>query len=248
MTEVFDRRFWWRHAILPGLLFAAVTLPFEVSDLDLWFSDPFYDFAGRRWTWFEAWWARDLLHRGGRYLIWSLGSVPLLVLLLSWREARFAAWRRTCVYALVCLATPPVLVVLLKLITNRHCPLAMTRYGGDVLWTRLFDFAPAMLTGGQPGRCFPAAHAASALGLLCLYFVGRALGHQRLWLWTLPGLLLGAAFAFGQHVRGTHFFSHNLWSLALCWTVALATYRAFGGRIVPCPRFPASSTAGGNVR
>ena len=242
---VFDRRFWWRHAILPGLLFALVTLPFEVSDLDLWLSDPFYDFSARRWTYLEAWWSRNLLHRGGRFVVWSLGAVPVVVLLLSVRRAHLVRWRRTCAYLLVCVATPPVLVVLLKVLTNRHCPLAMTRYGGDVAWTRMFDFAPAVLAGGNPGRCFPAAHAASALTLVSLYFVARALGHKRPWVWAMPSLALATVFAFGQHVRGAHFFSHNLWSLAICWTVALVAYRAFCGRVGPSGLV---ATAGGTVR
>jgi len=241
----FDKRFWWRHAILPGLLFVLVVLPFEVSELDLWLTDPFYDFAARRWPHIDAWWASALVHKGGKYLIWALGSVPAIVLLCSWHVARFARWRRTCCYVVACLAASPATVVLLKVVTNRHCPWGMTRYGGSVPWTPLFEFAPAVISEGKFGRCFPAAHAASALGLLGLYFVGLALGSRRPWLWTLPGLGLGIVFAFGQQVRGAHFFSHNLWSLAVAWGLALGLYRAFGGRIGPRPE---STVAGGTSR
>ena len=162
-------------------------------------------------------------------------------LLASWRIARFAPWRRTSLYLVLCLAIAPTIVTVLKVITHRHCPWGITRYGGEVPWSLLFEFAPAGISGGNPGRCLPAAHASSALGLLGLYFVGRALRRPRPWLWALPGIVLGCVFALGQQVRGAHFFSHNLWALAVCWSVALALYYAFGGRIAP-RREPTTAT------
>ena len=80
VAPTFDRRFWWRHAVLPALILALVTLPFEVSDLDLRLTDPFYDFDAKRWPYIESWWARDVIHNGGKYLIWSLGSLPAFAL------------------------------------------------------------------------------------------------------------------------------------------------------------------------
>jgi len=43
MNRKIDRRFWWRHALLPLLLLAVGVAVFEFTDLDLHFSDPFYD-------------------------------------------------------------------------------------------------------------------------------------------------------------------------------------------------------------
>ncbi len=225
------RRFWLTHAVVPGLALALAILPFEVTDLDLVLSDPFYDFEARCWPHVEAFWAREVVHRWGKYFVWAVGLVPLTALLLSWRLPRLIAWRRTCLYIVLCMALSPAVVVLLKVLIGRHCPWAIERYGGDVAWNRLFDMAPSALSDGKPGRGFPAAHASSGLGLLCFYFAAYARGLRRPWLWALPGLLLGLVFAFGQQARGAHFFSHNLWSLAVCWGIALLVYRAFGGRL-----------------
>jgi membrane-associated PAP2 superfamily phosphatase len=35
---------------------------------------------------------------------------------------------------------------------------------------------------------------------------------------------LGTIFGIGQMARGAHFFSHNVWTAAVCWFVALALY------------------------
>ena len=41
------------------------------------------------------------------------------------------------------------------------------------------------------------------------------------------GLGLGLLFGIGQQLRGAHFLSHDLWSLAICWTVSLVIFRLF---------------------
>jgi membrane-associated PAP2 superfamily phosphatase len=66
------------------------------------------------------------------------------------------------------------------------------------------------------------------LSLLGLYFVARARRVRRPVLWLLPGLVLGSLYALGQHARGAHFLSHDLWAAAVCWLVALGLASAFG--------------------
>lgn len=222
--------FWRRHLYWPLVGFVLVTLPFEATDLDLWCSDPFYDPVRRTWPWLEDFWASTVVHKGGKYFVWALGAVPLVVFLGSFRRAGLRAYRKVAVYLMLSLALSPGVVAALKVLTRRHCPWQIDRYGGEVPWTRLFDFAPAVAVNGRYGQCFPAAHAATGFGVLCLYFAARALGARRPGCWLLPGLLLGLLFGIGQQVRGAHFVSHNLWSALCCWLVALGVYRAFGGR------------------
>ena len=50
-------------------------------------------------------------------------------------------------------------------------------------------------------------------------------------------LLLGVVYSAGQWARGVHFLSHDVWSLAICWFVALAYYAgAFGRELYPSLR------------
>ncbi|MBL8726405.1 MAG: phosphatase PAP2 family protein [Planctomycetes bacterium] len=233
----FDALFWRRHLYWPLAGFVLVTLPFEITDLDLWCSEPFYDRQLRAWPWLENFWASTVVHKGGKYSVWVLGAVPLLVFLGGFRHAPWRAYRRVCTYVMLCLGLSPGLVAALKALTRRHCPWQIETFGGQVPWTRLFDFAPAVAVKGRYGQCFPAAHAATGFGVLCLYFAARALGCQRPARWLWPGAGLGLLFGFGQQVRGAHFASHNLWSWLCCWLTALLLYRAFGGRagLAPAP-------------
>jgi len=223
------RGFWVRHAVAPLGLFVLLAIPFEVSDLDLWATDPFFDFATGNWPYLKAWWAKDLLHDRGQNLVWLFAGALAVAFAGSFRNPALAPWRRPILYAGVCLAVAPLLVAILKLVSGRHCPWEIARYGGRVPWTRLFEAAPPVPPDAPRGRCWPASHASSGMALCALYFVGRVRGSRRLWLWALPAIVLGAAFALCQQARGAHFLSHNLWSAVLCWVVALAAYRLMGG-------------------
>lgn len=230
----FDRHFWRAHLGWPLLAFVVVVAPFEITDLDLLLTDPFYDRQAQRWTYQRSFWTVDVLHRWGKYTVFAIGTVPLLLWLGSWRWRQLAPFRRLCLFALAGIGGVPGLVALLKVLTARHCPWGIDRYGGQVPWTRLFEAVP-VVPGVAPGLCFPAAHAATGFGLVCLYFAARALpnAHPRRWLWL--GLSTGFVFGIGQHVRGAHFASHTLWSAAIGWFLSLALYRAFGGRARLCP-------------
>lgn len=239
----FDRGFRRRFLWLPLLLFVVVAAPFEFTDLDLVLSDPFYDFAAKRWPEQEAFWSAVVVHKGGKFFVWGLGSVPALVLLASFRVRAWARFRRVCLYTIACFGGTPMVVAILKVLTNRDCPWNMTRYGGKVVWTRLFEAGPELAEGVRRGACFPAAHAATGFGVIALYFAARACGVRRAWLWALPGVGLGLLFGYGQQVRGAHFASHNVWSLAVGWFLALGLYRLFGGRARLSPHRAAAANA-----
>lgn len=233
MDRHLDARFWFRHALLPFLLFVLLAAHFERTDLDLVCSDWFYDPLRHIWPHKRSWWADGLIHRGGRNLVALLALGALTLWGLSFRVVRLHPWRRAALYLVLVIALGTGSVAAAKALINRHCPWDYDRYGGSVPYTRLFDPAPS---GSKPGHGFPAGHASGALSLMGSYFVfyGR---RRRLALAGLAfGLGLGALFGFGQLARGAHFVSHNLWSAAICWYVALLLYAfAFGGRLWPVP-------------
>ncbi|RYE95440.1 MAG: hypothetical protein EOO41_05650, partial [Methanobacteriota archaeon] len=72
--------------------------------------------------------------------------------------------------------------------------------------------------------CFPAGHASAGYAWVALYFCALALRPA----WRMPALWMGIAagllFGIAQQLRGAHFLSHDLWSLAVCWGTALALY------------------------
>lgn len=222
-------RFWVLHGAFPLVAFVALAWLFEATDLDLRLSDPFYDFSARQWTYQQAWWAKGLIHRVGRDAIALVFIGCLCVWPASWIGPRPRPWRRAATYLALVIALVTGTVGLAKACSVHHCPWSIDRYGGQAPRVGLFEALPA---GIAPGRCFPAAHASGGFSLLGLYFVFRERG--RTWAATglVLGLGLGTLYGFGQVARGAHFVSHNVWTAAIAWGLALWLYAGpFGGRL-----------------
>jgi membrane-associated PAP2 superfamily phosphatase len=222
---------------LPLLVLVGGALLFELTDLDLAASRLFYDASGQRWMGKDAWWANELLHTGGKWLIVVLASGALFAFALSFRYRGIAKWRSAALYLALCIGLGTGLVAAAKEVTDRHCPRAMDVFGGSVPYTRLFEGTPA---GHPRGRCFPAGHASGAFSLVGLYFVARARRSPRAGWWLAPAALFGAAFAFTQQARGAHFLSHNLWAAGICWYAALALSIGFGRKLSGVSESPAA--------
>jgi membrane-associated PAP2 superfamily phosphatase len=203
-------------------------LLFEATGLDRAASDVFYERTTRRWIGQDAWWANELLHDGGKWLVVLFAAGCLLAFALSFRIRALEGGRAASLYLALCVGVGTGLVGAAKELTDRHCPRAMNIYDGPVPYTRLFEGTPA---GYPRGRCFPAGHASGAFSLVGLYFVARARRSPRAGWWLAPAVLLGAAFALAQQARGAHFLSHNLWAAVVCWYAALGLSAAFGRRL-----------------
>jgi membrane-associated PAP2 superfamily phosphatase len=226
-----DARFWLRHALLPLLIFILLAALFELTDLDLWLSDPWYDRARGLWTFKRSWWAEGLIHRGGRNLVAAIVLLATACWGLSFRLGPLRPWRRAALFMTLAIALGTGTVALGKATINRHCPWDYDRYGGAVPYGKLFEPPPA---GFQAGHGFPAGHASGALSLMSSYFVFYGRSRSRALAGLSGGLLLGTVFGFGQLVRGAHFASHNVWSAAICWYIALGLYvYVFRGRLFP---------------
>lgn len=238
-TSRLERRFFLGHLWFPLGLFAALVVLFEATDLDLRLSDLFFDFDQHVFFWKNTWWATSLIHSGGKLFAAGLWVCFLFVFLLSFLKARLprlCSWRGAMGFLMLSMISGPITVGCVKLLVNRPYPEHIKRYGGPLEYTRIFQGAPST---NRHYKGFPAGHASAGYGLMGLYFVLRE-RRPRLAPWGLAfGLALGTLFGFGQHVRGLHYASHNVWSAAICWFEALALYLLlFRGKLggeVSCP-------------
>jgi membrane-associated PAP2 superfamily phosphatase len=205
------------HLLLPGLLLALGTTVLMFGGGDLWWARQLYALEGGGWTLRHDLLAEGLLHRGGRLL----SALAWLGLLGAWLWSRRRGWtasrRRTLAYLLLCVASSTVLVTGLKRLIVHDCAWSVEGLGGDRHYLSPIDPRPLDY---PVDHCFPAAHASAGYAWLALYFAGFASPR-----WRRAGLAvgLGAGLLFGlaQQLRGAHFASHDLWSAALCWTMAL---------------------------
>lgn len=215
--------FWHRHLLLPMALFLFATAVCELSDIDLYLADRFFDFSTGQWPARESWWAEWLIHKRGKDLIVLITSGALLLWLGSFRRQRLQRYRWLTLYLALAIIISTSIVTTGKKLIGKHCPWDLDRYGGTVPYTTLLEELPP---GCRPGNCFPAGHAAGGFAIMAGYFAWRDRRRSVAQGWLAGGLLLGSVYGYGQMARGAHFLSHNSWSAIICWLSALALYLA----------------------
>jgi membrane-associated PAP2 superfamily phosphatase len=212
-----------RGGLLLLLLAVLLAVLAQFTSLDIALADRVFDAALQRFPLRDNWFADEFMHRWVKLPLLVLGTLIVLAALLPPPFARpllspAGRWRLRIAAALVVLV--PLCITLLKRHSAAHCPWSLERYGGNAPYLRLFDALPA---GVEPGGCFPAGHASSALWLagLCVWWLPR---RPRMAAAVFAaGLAAGGTLGWVQQLRGAHFLSHTLWSMwiaaALVWAV-----------------------------
>ncbi len=153
------------------------------------------------------------MHEGGRTLVACLYTLLLATYLASFFVRRLASRRRQLLYTLLAALLAIGAVSIFKRFTTLPCPHSLEGFGGSGRWVEFWQlFEPGL----PRAECFPAGHASAGYAWLCLAFLypWRSRGF---WLALLPGSLLGLGFGIAQQLRGAHFLSHDLMTIALCW-------------------------------
>ena len=215
-----------RRALAALVLGLLIVLAWDASGLDLALARLFGSasgFAAR-----EAFWSRDLLHAGLRYL-WI--GVWLALAVDAWRRRPVddGPSRRQRRLALAAGLLLLLIVPALKGVSHTSCPWSLTEFGGSSPWVSHWDWT---LRDGGPGHCFPSGHTAGAAAFAPFAWIwGRRA-------WALVGLSAGLA-SIAQMARGAHFLSHTLWSVWICvalgWLLLqlLGRLRRPGGQRLP---------------
>jgi membrane-associated PAP2 superfamily phosphatase len=205
----------------------AVFLVLETTGFDRAISHAlFYDARAGQWLGGGAgsWWARELLHDDGRWLVRAIAAGALLGWLASFAATRWKHWRVETGFVFLAIAIPVAVVGALKAVTNVDCPWDLAEFGGARPWVALFADRPDYL---PHARCFPGAHSSSGFALLCFHFLWRDRRPRRARLALWAGGTVGILFALGQEARGAHFLSHDLVSAILVWWMQWCLYRFF---------------------
>lgn len=207
-------------ASLPLLLLAWAA----ARQLDLHWARWLFQWEGGTWALKRSVLLEGVLHRGGRLLSQVAWAGLLVATLWRWRSPT-AAWTRPAARLLLAVFASIACVAALKALTHMDCPWDLAGLGGQRPFIDLFETRPATL---GPAACFPAAHAAGGFAWVALYFfflrVAPRWRHAGLGI----GLLAGTVFGLAQQLRGAHFLSHDVASLAVCWGVACAVEACFG--------------------
>jgi membrane-associated PAP2 superfamily phosphatase len=228
-------RTWW----LALIALAAVIVLFEVTSLELWVQDHFYNFQTKTWMVDDdEFWGRVFFYKGPKIVIVIL-ALALLGLALgrqSWREriSRPAVRRRDLFVVIAVLATAPALIAVGKATTNVYFPSQIRRYGGFAPYVVSFGTYPENDRPAKPGKGFPAGHASGGFALLSL--AGLAATRRGRIYGLLVGLTAGTVMGVYQMLKGAHYLSHTLVTALVCWLIFLLwrrIFRAHDGAVAP---------------
>lgn len=207
--------------LAPAFALIAAALLSSLTRFDLRLADALYAWQGGTWSLRTSFLTQQVLHVAARDASVVAWIVVVIALASACSNARWCAWRRplACLALSVLLST--LLVAWVKSWSNVDCPWDLARYGGRHAYVDLFAARPAAWSAG---RCFPAGHASAGYAWMATYFLLLSMRPAWRRYGLAAGITLGLAFGFAQQLRGAHFLSHDLWTAALCWLVAVAVH------------------------
>jgi membrane-associated PAP2 superfamily phosphatase len=213
------------HFILPLIVLAVLALCLEFTQLDVWLASHFYNAELRLWPYRDNWLTQTVLHKGGRYCVYAIGVGVLLFWLASWRsKSTLYGYRRFVTFFLLSSLSGPLIITYLKSHTHIYCPWDLTIFGGSKPHIRLFDSVDNNLS---IGHCFPSGHSGLGFTFVSLYFFFLMVKPEYKVYGLSAGLVTGFIFGINQEIRGAHFFSHDVFALAVCWFSSLLLFMIF---------------------
>lgn len=214
-----------------SVFFCALVPAFLFSGLDESIQSLFYDpVSGHWWLRKSDTVIRLIFYDGPKIILALLGLFLIGAALLQDRIQTLRRFgRRRLLFLILCMALVPASVAYGKKLTNVYCPGQLQMYGGEApSATFVSAFLGQNDTQFAKGRCFPAGHASGGFALFGLYFVFKRRRHR------LAGLSLGLISGWWmggyQIVKGDHFVSHTLVSMAVAWLIAVFLQWLFAKR------------------
>ncbi len=210
------------HFIIPFTLFFLALIVLEFTPLDFHISEQFYNSTLQQWPYKDNWLIQTVLHKGGQAFSKIMGVVVLLFLLASIpKKSPLNHYRTPLMYLFFAAITGPIIIAILKSHTHLYCPWDLQIFGGKLPYIRLLDNVPSH---SKIGHCFPAGHAGGGYTFISLYFFLLIVKPTYKKHGLYFGLLLGIVYGVAQQMRGAHFLSHDIFSLAICWFASLGWF------------------------
>lgn len=214
------------HLIAPLCVFAVMIVGLEWTQADMIIARGLFHWQGGvdAWPLRYDWVTEDLLHVTGRHFVILLAVGVVVGIILSFRRDGISPYRRGLIYLFCSVLISVLLVRIGKSTTHMACPWDIIEFGGRFTHYSLFRRSPQ---GAGAGQCFPGGHASGGFAWVALYYVLREYRPHLAKFGLAFGVVLGGVFGLGQELRGAHFLSHDLWSLAIAWSSASLLYYAF---------------------
>ncbi|WP_233340169.1 phosphatase PAP2 family protein [Pseudidiomarina tainanensis] len=206
-----------RNWLITAVIFSALFLVIEVTDVKFLLADYIYRLEGFQWSLRDHFITKDILHNGVREL--NFVAIALVLFLTIYHYSPFGRRekRRRYTLLLLSLLLSFGIVNYLKATLGMDCPWDLSLYGGAKPYVDFWSFRESSFA---PGRCFPAGHSSIGFSWLALYFFWK---NNRITLAKfalVSSIVVGFSLGLVQQLRGAHFFLDDITTAFICWSVS----------------------------
>lgn len=199
---------------------------FEFTNIDIFVQNFFYNNETHQWF---------LSHQNGSLLdivfysgikkaIIFFGVLVLSLYIYSFKNsaATLKGYRKGLLIVWLSLAFVPLVIGILKAISNVPCPRDFIGFGGDYPHIRILDGMPEEIT--KKFKCYPAGHASGGFALMSLFFLFKTYKNRIIAL--IFAFVIGWSMGVYKMLIGHHYLSHTVITMILSWLLILAIYKS----------------------
>lgn len=198
----------------------AVVIFFDVSGVDIWVQDYFYNFNSHHWMVDRNNQVLKFIFYSGIKKLFVLFVLSVLVALIFFRNNKtIRRYQRGLLVVCLSAITVPLFVGALKSVTNVPCPKYISHYGGSYPHVTVLGTYPDNFKQRETMACYPAGHASGGFSLLSLVFLFKRRKRKIIALESV--LMLGWTIGLYKMLIGDHFLSHTVVSMVLAWLLIL---------------------------
>jgi lipid A 4'-phosphatase len=198
------------------ILLGLITLVFNVTRLDIFLQSYFYSSNEGWFLKFRPFW--DYFYRFGIFPGYIFGLAGLVMIALSYWNAKYLRYRRAAFMLVYTLVLGPGLIINLGLKDHwgRPRPFEIKEFGGKQ------DFLCVCVLGeSDGGKSFPCGHCSMGFFLAVPYLIFRKRNTMIAYVFLFSGIIYGLLIGLSRMIAGGHFPSDVLWSGGLVWLIAL---------------------------
>ena len=206
--------------IITAFLLIAVIALFQLTELDIFVQNFFYNFETQNWIIDKNEPILKFFFYDGIKILFIIFDVSILFSLIFLRKNKLIQeYKKGLIIVFLSGVSVPLIIGSLKDITNTPCPCNIVHFNGVYPEKKVFDHYPKEFIQKSKAKCWPAGHASGGFALMALFFLFKTPKNQKRAL--IGALIIGWSIGTYKMLLGDHFLSHTLITMLIAWLIIL---------------------------
>ena len=206
--------------IITAFLLIAVIALFQLTELDIFVQNFFYNFETQNWIIDKNEPILKFFFYDGIKILFIIFDVSILFSLIFLRKNKLIQeYKKGLIIVFLSGISVPLIIGSLKDITNTPCPCNIVHFNGLYPENKVFDHYPEEFIQKSKAKCWPAGHASGGFALMALFFLFKTPKNQKKAL--IGALIIGWSIGIYKMLLGDHFLSHTLITMLIAWLIIL---------------------------